>query len=657
MTGVAMGDGPALSDEAGAAQRSGDHERALSLYLAAAAASEIPASELSLKIARCYDRLGNRDEAFAWLVAVVDGGDAFLPWTGAATLLARLRAAGPPPAARRSCRLAVTGSYTLSQLAAMLPVAALRLGIDLTVHEGLYAQYQQELLDPASAIYRSEPDQIVIAVHEGALQLPAFSESPEADVEVEVARWRSLWARAATSCEATIVQHTFALRPESEFGNLSVGLPGTRYAMATAVNSSLAHAATDRVAIVDCDRIAAAFGRERWFDDRYWVRSKQAVALEATALLARHTAAVIASRLGLQRKCLVLDLDNTLWGGVIGEDGLDGIMLGGDGDGEAFVAFQEYCLRLKERGVILAVASKNNEADAREVFERHPDMRLRLGDIAMFAVNWEDKPANLRRIAKTLGIGLDALVLADDNPAERQMVRRLVPEVDVVALPSEPSLHRRALASYLGFEPVAVTGEDRGRAANYRARAQAAELASSASDIDSFLRDLRMRAEIAPFDELNLPRIAQLCGKTNQFNLTTRRHSDSVLRRFMASPEHITRYLKLSDRLADHGLVALVIGEIAADAVEIETFLMSCRVIGRSVEGRLLSELSAAATLAGRSLLRGTYIPTAKNGIVSGLYERFGFIFTGSDGDGTTRWEYDMEMNGPITNDVIEVIR
>jgi FkbH-like protein len=649
-------DGELLVAEAGEAQRSADHGHALSLYLEAASHSEIPPADLAVKLARCYNRLGLVDDAFRWLGRVVDAGDDFRAWTTAAAALARLRKVARP-SARRRCRIAITGSYTLNQFAAMLPLAALRLGVDLAVHESLYGQYEQDLINSGSDLYSFEPEQIVIAVHEGALRLDPALESTQGAVSAEAARWRGLWGQVAHRCDATIVQHNFALRPDSEFGNLSAAAPGSRYAMVQALNALLSQSAPDHVSVVDCDRLAANFGRERWFDDRYWFRAKQAVALEALPLLSRNTAAVIAGRLGLQRKCLVLDLDNTLWGGVIGEDGLDGITLGSDGAGSAFAAFQEYCLALKERGVILAVASKNNEADAREVFDRHPDMRLRLEDFATFVVNWEDKPANLRRIARTLGIGLDSLVLVDDNPAERQIVRRLLPELDVIALPDDPAGYRRALASYLGFEPTAITREDRQRTAQYRARADAAELASSASDIDSFLRDLRMEAVIEPFDDLHLPRVAQLCGKTNQFNLTTIRHNKQTLRRFMQSPAHVTRYLKLRDRFAEHGLVAVAIAEIRGEVLKIDSLLMSCRVIGRTVETQLMAELCRAAETAGCTKLRGVYVPTAKNAIVSDLYERFGFALVAQLEDGGTEWEYDLSANGPIAGDLIAPVR
>jgi len=642
---------PALS-EAEAFRRAGDEAHALPIYIDLARTYEVPPAKLSASIARCYEHLGSYQDAISWLIRVVDATDSFLAWSSAGATLARLTKHAPARA-RAHCRVAVTGSYNVSQFAKMLPLATLRLGVGVTSFESLYGQYQQDLLDRRSSLYRSKPHQIVLAVHEGAVKLPENSDSPAVDVEAESARWKRLWDAVGDYSAATIIQHNFAPRPESVFGNLASGLPGSRYAMLHALNHILAQSAPGHVSIVDCERLSANFGRARWFDDRYWLRSKQAVALDALPLLARQSAAVIASRTGLSRKCLVLDLDNTLWGGIIGEDGINGIHLGGDGSGEAFVAFQDYLLALKDRGVLLAIASKNNEADAREVFERHPEMHIRLNDISAFVVNWDDKPANLRRIAARLGIALDALVLVDDNPAERQMVRRLAPDVDIVSLPPDPSGYRRALADYLGFEPVAVTLEDRMRTTQYRARAAAHQLASSAADIESFLSELRMEATVAPFDDLRFSRIAQLCGKTNQFNLTTRRHSPAALRDFMANPSYVTRYLELRDRLTDHGLVALAIAEIQPDALDIDTFLMSCRVIGRTVEEHLLAELSRSAARLGLSTLRGTYVPTAKNGIVRDLYRRFGFQRLSGGDDGATCWEYDLRALGPITSKFI----
>jgi FkbH-like protein len=350
----------------------------------------------------------------------------------------------------------------------------------------------------------------------------------------------------------------------------------------------------------------------------------------------------------------VLDLDNTLWGGVVGEDGVAGIRLGGGPEGEAYVAFQERILELKRKGIVLAVASKNDDADARSVFEQHPEMRLSLDDIACFAANWDTKVDNIRWIAETLDLGVDSLVYADDNPAEREIVRQFLPEVDVLPLPPDPALYGRVLGGYLHFETASLSPEDAARAEHYRARAKVAERWLEVDDLAEFLRDLEMTARIGPFDEVRLPRIVQLIGKTNQFNLTTRRHSASKVGELMEAPGSIHLYLELRDRFADNGLVGVLIATREGEAMEIDTWLLSCRVIGRTAEHTMLEQLALRAEAQGCTLLRGTYEPTEKNGIVAGLYSTLGFELV-ADRDGTTTWEYDLAAKGIPANEFVAV--
>jgi FkbH-like protein len=424
--------------------------------------------------------------------------------------------------------------------------------------------------------------------------------------------------------------------------------------MVNAVNAELGASRPEHVAVVDCDRIAALVGKQRWFNARYWHLAKQAVALESLPILARHTAAVIAARLGLSRKCLVLDLDNTLWGGIVGEDGLAGIRLGESAEGEAFQAFQDSILALKQRGVVLAVCSKNNESDAREVFERHPGMRIRLDDIAVFVADWRSRPEQLQSVVSELALGLDSLVLADDNPVEREAVRQLLPEVDVLRLPDDPADFSRALSGYLLFEPAAFTVEDAQRTEQYRARRSAADAALAAQSIDDFYRSLEMRTTTSVFSDSDLPRIAQLVAKTNQFNLTTRRHAAGKLTGFMADVDCVHRTFRLTDRFADHGLVALFIAFVRGASLEIDTWLMSCRVIGRTLEQTMLDELLASALHRGCTRLTGSYLPTAKNALVADLFERLGFELVSGE-DGTTRWS--MDVGERETNEFIAVER
>jgi FkbH-like protein len=459
-----------------------------------------------------------------------------------------------------------------------------------------------------------------------------------------------------------VVQHTFAIPPEVALGHLAARTPGCRAAMLAAVNAELGRSAADRVALVDCERLAGEVGKRQWFDARYWHRAKQAVSLNCVPLLARHTAAVIGAQLGAGRKCLVLDLDNTLWGGVLGEEGIGGIALGDGPAGEAFTAFQEYALALKAKGIILAVCSKNNEADVREVFERHPGMRIRLDDVAVLSASWDDKPAQIRQIASTLGIGLDALVFVDDNPAEREAVRQLVGEVDVIPLPREPHGYVRALADYPFFETAALTAEDTARADQYRARAQAAALAATATSLEDYHRSLDMVATVVPLDALTLPRVAQLVGKTNQFNLTGRRRSQSELAELAARPDTAVLCVRLADRFTDHGLVAVAIAVDRDGILDIDTWLMSCRVIGRTLEDEIAGLLVAQARRRGCAQVRGHYFPTAKNGLVSLLYERLGFKpvdldDAGAGGpQGATSWLLDVDA-APAPPGLIRVSR
>lgn len=605
-----------------------------------AASSELPSARLCRDLAVAHERAGDPAGALRWSLALTDTDADLGAWSAAAGVLRRcLPRTAPLP---RSARVAVLGSYTTSQLTALLPLAAARAGVAVEIYECGYGQYRQEILDPDSELYRFAPDVVVLAVHAGDAVLPAVSEHPDAAVTAEVRRWTSLWETLRARCGARIVQHAFALPAEVALGHLALRTAGSRPALLARVNAELGRAAGDGVALVDCDRLAAEVGRRAWFDPRYWNRAKQAVALDQVPLLARHTAAVIGAQLGASRKCLVLDLDNTLWGGVLGEEGLAGIALGEGPLGEAFAAVQDYALELKERGVVLAVCSKNNDADAREAFERHPGMRLRLDDIAMFSACWDDKPTQLRRIAATLGLGLDALVFVDDNPAEREVVRQLVPEVDVVALPADPHGYVRALADYPFFETTTLTAEDAARTAAYRARAEFAAAEAAATSLEEFHRGLDMTATVVALDELTLPRVAQLVGKTNQFNLTGRRRSAEEIARLAADPGTAVLCLRLADRFADHGLVAVVIAVTEGDALTVDTWLMSCRVIGRTLEDEVAGLLLAEARRRGLARVTGHHRPSPKNALVAGLYPRLGFRPVDGTDDpsapGTTHW-------------------
>ncbi|CAO5181087.1 Subfamily IIIC HAD-superfamily phosphatase [Frankia sp. AiPs1] len=620
--------------------------RGIEELTARAAASDLPSARLCRELAVAHERAGDPAGAVRWSLALTDADADLAAWIAAAGILRRcLPHTRPLP---RTARVAVLGSYTTSQFTALLPLAAARAGIDVSTYECGYGQYRQEILDPDSGLYRFAPDVVVLAVHAGDVALPAVADDPDGAVAAEVSRWTALWDTLRARCGTRIVHHAFAVPEEMALGHLALRTAGSRATLLARVNAELGRAATaagpaggGAVCLVDCDRLAAGIGRRIWFDPRYWRRARQAVALDCVPLLARHTAAVIGAQLGTSRKCLVLDLDNTLWGGVLGEEGLAGLQLGEGPLGEAFAAVQDYALELARRGVVLAVCSKNNDADAREVFEHHPGMRLRLDDIAMFSACWDDKPTQLRRIAASLGLGLDALVFVDDNPAEREAVRQLAGDVDVIALPADPHGYLRALADYPFFETAALTAEDAVRTATYRARADLAVAQASATSLEEFHRSLDMTATLVDLDELTLPRVAQLVGKTNQFNLTGRRRGAEELARLAAEPSTTVICVRLADRFADHGLVAVLIAIADGDALAVDTWLMSCRVIGRTLEDELAGLLLAEARRRGLARVIGHYQPSPKNALVAGLYERLGFTCVDAAvprDTGTTHW-------------------
>jgi FkbH-like protein len=623
---------------------------ALDVYRAQASQWEIPPAAVCLRLARCCEQVGDVAAALKWALAVVDAGQDFTAWQSAWRVVERCRAGMVP---RRAARVALLSSYTTPQFSPLLQLAARREHIELTVFEGDYAQYRQLILDPDSALYRFAPEFVILAVHAGELDLPLHSSDPKAAVGAELSRWTTLWQLVARYSSARVVQHTFALPAEEPMGHLAARLPGSRYRMIQALNSDLGVAAGDDVSMIDCERLAALVGTANWSDSRFWHLAKHAVAPVFQPLLAKHTAAVLAADLGLTRKCLVLDLDNTIWGGVVGEDGVANLRIGDGLEGEAFLAFQAYLLDLKARGVLLAVCSKNNDADAREPFERRAEMRLQLSDISCFVANWQAKTEQIQSIAQTLNLGLDSLVFVDDNPAERDLMRQHLPDVDVIALPDAPSGYVRAVSEYLLFESAAYTAEDARRTEQYRARALLEHAQANAPTLEEFHRTLGMRATIVPFNEVDLPRIAQLIGKSNQFNVTSRRHGLAQLRAFMRDEDCVHLSLRLEDRFTNHGLVSVLIAVKSGDVMDIDTWLMSCRVIGRTVEDELLHQLIRRAQMAGCSRIRGVYIPSPKNAMVADLFSRLGFY--GVTCDGTTEWLYDVPLDARDWDGVIEV--
>jgi FkbH-like protein len=614
--------------------------------------------EALLARARARAQTGDNPGAFSDLRAAVPGNDDFAFLTRAAKLYRRLRQKAAPPSLRQA-KVALLSSTTTALAAPLLELACFRDGIDATLYEAPYDSYRQQIIDPQSELYRFQPDVVLIATHWRDANLPAFSDDPEATVADVVEPLRQLWKTLLERLPCRVVQHSFDQPRERSFGHLSHSLPGGRAAMLREVNRQLLASAPPAVAILDLEQAAARSGA-KWTDDAFWHLAKQHPASGALPVLVDHQVALIRAQLGLTKKVLVFDLDNTLWGGVIGEDGLEEIVVGPPSPaGEAYQALQRYAKELKSRGVLLAVCSKNNEADAKLPFEKHDAMILHLDDFALFRANWDDKPSNLRAMAELLQLSLDSFVLLDDNPTERAFVRRELPDVAVPEIGADPATFVEALDRMMYFESITLSEEDRQRHRQYQENAARRQVQQQAGSLDEFLRHLQMEAELGPVNESVLARIVQLLGKTNQFNLTTLRHGESKVREMIASPKWWTHYFKLRDRFGDNGLVGLIIAhetDAATATWEIDTWLMSCRVIGRKMEELMLSTLAHAAKERGIRRLRGVYIPTPKNGMVADLYPRLGFKANG-DAAGAQIFEFDLETQQAPACDCIQVLR
>lgn len=367
-------------------------------------------------------------------------------------------------------------------------------------------------------------------------------------------------------------------------------------------------------------------GRDVFYDEKYYYSAKMPISLAALPEAAKLVTDVLAALQGRVRKCVVLDLDNTLWGGVIGDDGLSGIEIGELGAGHAFSEFQMWLRELKNRGILLAVCSKNNEAAAKEPFEKHPEMVLRLSDISMFVANWEDKASNIRYIQQTLNIGMDSMVFLDDNPFERNMVRGLIPEITVPELPEDPAQYLTALKRLNLFETASFSEEDSSRTAQYQAEAGRAALQKQFASIDEYLIGLEMEAEAKPFDPFHYPRIAQLTQRSNQFNLRTVRYTEAEIEEAARQETTLTRYFTLRDKFGDHGLISVVILQKQdSDTLFVDTWLMSCRVLKRGMEEFIINSVIQAAKEAGYRRVVGEYLKTAKNAMVEHIYEHLGF--------------------------------
>ena len=545
----------------------------------------------------------------------------------------------------RPVRLALIGSSTLAHLVPAIRVAALRRGLWVDVFEGHYGMYHQELADSTSDLYMFNPDVVLLALD--AHHLTA-GDSPSTEAALSLIQ--SCWQMIKGHLRATVIQQTILPVMPNAFGNNEHQFTSSPASVISEINAQLRPLAqSEGIHLLAVDVLTEAFGINAMFDPVLWYRSKQEIHPSASVVWGDQVGRLLAALRGLSYKCLVLDLDNTVWGGVIGDDGIEGIKLGqGSAVGESYVAFQRFVAKLASRGIILAVCSKNTDSVARAAFENHPDMILRLKDIACFMANWEDKATNLRRIAETLNIGLDSLVFVDDNPFERNLIRQELPMVAVPELPDDPALYAYAVSDGGYFEGLTLTGEDLERGKQYQANAEREQLRGGVTDMASYLRGLDMELNWGSFDQIGLSRVVQLINKSNQYNLTSRRYTEEEVSEMMADPDVLTFQFRLVDRFGDNGMISVVIGRVLdSSTLDLNTWLMSCRVLGRQVQEAALDVIVERAKARGLRRLLGSYLPSAKNGMVREHYKDLGFAFKDSAEDGSSVWMLDLTTYEP----------
>lgn len=572
--------------------------------------------------------------------------------------LARTMPADDTQLPGEALRLSVLCNGTSDLLLPALVATGVRHDLWLRVQAPPFGTHAQESLDPASATNQWRPHFVFLALdHRAHDLLPCPGDAALADQRVTqaLALLAPMVSGLQTVSGSTVIVQTLAQSGVSVFGHLEDQLPGSAGWMVNEFNRRLRIERAPGVLLMDTAALATSVGLDTWHDTRLWNLGKFPFAQEVVPLFADHLCRLLSAARGKSKKCLVLDLDNTLWSGVIGDDGIQGIVIGqGSAAGEAHLAVQSAALSLHARGVVLAVSSKNEDSIARQVFREHPDMLLREQHIAAFQANWQDKASNLQTIAKALNISVDALVLLDDNPAERQQVRMALPEVGVPELPDSPDDYAAILLAAGYFETTQFTEEDRLRASQYQANAERSALLDAASDLSSHLAALGMEAHIAPFDEIGRARITQLINKTNQFNLTTRRQTEQEVARLESDPSVLTLQVRLKDRFGDNGMIGVVIGRCEAGDCVLETWLMSCRVLNRGVERLVLDVLADQAHRRGMRRLIGIYLPTAKNALVRDHYQRLGFRADPSAPDGE-RWTLELDQHQADQQRVIKL--
>lgn len=535
-------------------------------------------------------------------------------------------------------KMAVIGDFATQHLAVAIKGYSQKEGRPLQVLDCDYDQFDAQILDGYSDTYKYHPDFILLAVCSEKLY-KKFCDTPVDDrknfAEQQYEVLKKYWLRLSEYSNAKILQMNYEETDDGIWGNYAGKSEVSFLYQVRKLNMYIMQGAQEyrNLYLIDICKLAGQYGEIAFKDEKFYYIAKIPFSQNALVGIAGEIISVVKAIMGKIIKCVITDLDNTLWGGIIGDDGLEGIQIGELGDGHAFTEIQRWLKELKNRGILLAVCSKNNEDTAKLPFEKHPEMELKLSDFAVFVANWDDKAANICKIQQILNIGMDSIVFLDDNPRERDVVRTLIPEVTVPELPEDPALYLAYLKKCSLFETASYSQEDNKRTEQYQAESVRRDILNKSQSYDEYLQEMNMIAEAKSFDEFHYPRIAQLSQRSNQFNLRTVRYTEDEIRKLSEDDKYLTLYFTLKDKLGAYGLISVVVlKKLDMETLFIENWFMSCRVLKRGMEEFIVNKIIYIARENGFQKVIGEYKRTAKNAMVEKIYEKMGFC---KEADGT----------------------
>ena len=561
-------------------------------------------------------------------------------------------------------KLAILRSFTVEPIVPLLRAQAFTYGVDLEIHVGDFNTYVQDIVDAGSSLYRFAPNVVILAVRTEDVAPDLAREfadlSPEAADQAagRVTHGYEQWVNSFRQhSQAALIVHSLERPTHPSFGVLDSQSETGQSGLIRQINREIHRVAESHrgVYVLDYDALVARHGSQHWHDERKWLMARLPISADHLLLMTREWMRFLLPLAGRTAKALVVDLDNTLWGGIIGEDGMAGIKIGAEYPGAPFQALQRALLDLSRRGILLAICSKNNLDDAMEALEKHPGMLVRSKHFAAMRINWTDKSQNLREIAQELNIGVDSLAFLDDNPFEREQVRAALPEINVIDVPQNPLEYAAIVRDCPVFERLTLSAEDQQRTAMYADQRQRATAEQTFQSKEDFFRFLEQEAELNPVSGLTVARIAQLTQKTNQFNLTTRRYTETQIAEMAKQPEWNIFSIRVRDRFGDHGVVGVAIAHDQGEQCEVDTFALSCRVIGRTVETALLAHIATSAAARGRKQLVGWFLPTKKNAPARDFYLEHGFDLVANSCEGSL-WSLDLTQQKVASPEWVKLV-